>query len=267
MEDLRITYIQPDLHWEKPAENLNMLGNKIRETPATDLIILPEMFSTGFSMKPELYAQEMSGTTVQWMREQAGKKNCVVTGSVIIQEKGCFYNRLIWMTPEGNYACYDKRHLFRHGGEQEHYEAGTERINIAFKGWSVRPLICYDLRFPVWSRNRYKNKDTEPEAEYDLLIYTANWPEVRSYAWKTLLLARAIENQAYVVGINRIGIDGKGMQHAGDSAVINFKGELLSKANSNLDTQETILLSASALKEFRTSFPAGMDADQFTINA
>jgi omega-amidase len=267
MEDIRITYIQSSLHWEDPDANLKMLGAKIGEAPETDLLILPEMFSTGFSMKPELFAQDMNGSSVHWMKEMAQHKKCAITGSIIVREGGRFYNRLIWMRADGSLVYYDKRHLFRFGGEHEHYTAGTEKLCIQLKGWNIRPLICYDLRFPVWSRNRWKKRNEVPEAEYDLLLYTANWPERRNFAWKTLLLARAIENQAYVAGVNRVGTDGTGLSHTGDSVLINYKGDVLSKPNSGLEMQETILLSASELAAFRASFPAGMDADQFTIKA
>jgi omega-amidase len=267
MEDIRITYIQSDLHWEKPADNLLMFSDKIAQAPDTDLIILPEMFSTGFSMKPELFAQEMGGTSVQWLKEMAVKKGCVIMGSLIIAEGKDYFNRLIWMKPDGTWMMYDKRHLFRFGGEQNHYHAGSAKMKTQLKGWNVCPLICYDLRFPVWSRNQWNTQGPAPVADYDLLIYTANWPERRSHAWKTLLMARAIENQAYVAGINRVGKDGNDIYHAGDSALIDFKGEKLSKNNSGEELQETISISYSALTEFRKSFPAGMDADQFTIKA
>jgi omega-amidase len=267
MQDLRITYIQSTLCWEDPERNLELFQSRLTETPATDLIILPEMFSTGFSMKPEIFAQDMQGTTVSWMRSMAKAKQCVITGSIMIAEQGHYVNRLVWMKPDGTWEAYDKRHLFRYGGEQNHYTPGKERKCMHWKGWKICPLICYDLRFPVWARNTWTAKGDTLEAAYDLLIYTANWPERRSFAWKSLLPARAIENQAYVAGINRVGKDGHEMDHTGDSAILNFRGEVMSRPNSNQEMQETITLSASALQEFRTSFPAGMDADQFTIKA
>jgi omega-amidase len=266
MQDISITYLQSSLHWENPEENRRLFTSSIETIEgATDLVILPEMFNTGFSMRPEVTAEAMDGPTVNWMREMARQRNCVITGSLAIAEKGRFYNRLVWMRPDGTYSSYDKRHLFRHGHEPEHYQAGTKKLIVELKGWKICPLICYDLRFPVWSRNRWENKTGTHMAAYDLLLYVANWPEVRSLPWKTLLLARAIENQAYVAGVNRIGNAGEGISHSGDSAVIGFKGELLSQVNTGKDFKETILLSYNALVDFRRDFPVGMDADEFSL--
>jgi omega-amidase len=243
-----------------------MFSRLLSQVPANiDLIVLPEMFSTGFTMRPEQVAENLEGDTLAWMREEARQKACVITGSVVLKEGAQYVNRLIWMCPDGTFQWYDKRHLFRYGNEQEHYQAGTEKLLVELKGWRVCPLICYDLRFPVWSRNRWKQQDNKSQAEYDLLIYVANWPERRSHPWKTLLMARAIENQAYVMGVNRIGNDGNGIYHAGDSAILDFKGELLSKPNTGLECIETAVLSANQLTEFRNSFPAGMDADAFQL--
>jgi len=262
MQDLKVTYIQSPLVWEKPEENRNLFSKEINKiSEETDLIILPEMFNTGFSMRPEITAEKMNGKTLQWMKEMAEKKSCVITGSLAIEEDGKYFNRLIWMRPDGSYSSYDKRHLFRHGHEQDHYETGTRKLIVELKGWKICPLVCYDLRFPVWSRNRQVNG----KASYDLLIYVANWPEVRSFPWKTLLIARAIENQAFVVGVNRVGQDGMNLPHQGDSAVISFKGELLSQINAGKDLAETITLSYQALADFRSAFPVGLDADEFTL--
>ncbi|MCW3085700.1 MAG: Amidohydrolase [Bacteroidetes bacterium] len=259
MSDLKITLIQSDLHWENKAENLKMLSQKIEAiTEATDLIILPEMFSTGFSMQPEKLAETMSGETVKWMQEEAKKKNAVITGSFICGEKGKHFNRLVWMKPDGTYNIYDKRHLFSMGDENNHYTSGSGRIIEEIKGWKICPLICYDLRFPVYARNSKTNP-------YDLLIYVANWPERRAHPWKTLLLARAIENQAYVAGVNRVGTDANELYYSGDSAMINYKGEIMSKIPSEKEFTETITLSYAELQEFRKQFPALNDADDFEL--
>ncbi|MDF2436002.1 MAG: Nitrilase/cyanide hydratase and apolipoprotein N-acyltransferase [Bacteroidota bacterium] len=257
MESLTITLIQSDLSWENPKENLEMFSKKISAiTEKTDLILLPEMFTTGFSMAPEKFAEDLNGPTVQWMKEKAREKNCVITGSFVCLENDNFYNRLIWMNPDGAYSVYDKRHLFSMGDENHHYAAGHEKIIEEINGWKICPLICYDLRFPVWSRN------TEG---FDLLIYIANWPERRSHPWKTLLLARAIENQCYVAGLNRIGKDGNQIYHSGDSAVINFKGEIISDIPSKEESTKTITLNYEELVEFRKVFPVLKDADRFEI--
>jgi len=270
MEDLKITIIQCNLHWENKALNFEMFAQKISSVQeSTDIIVLPEMFTTGFSMKPQQFAETMEGETLAWMLEQAKKKSCVVTGSFICEENGFYYNRLIWAKPDGTYVYYDKRHLFRMANEDEHYTAGNKKIIVELKGWRICPLICYDLRFPVWSRNtsvssKANAKDTL-NYEYDLLIYVANWPEVRSYPWKTLLLARAMENQCYVVGVNRVGDDGNAIYHSGDSAVINAKGLIVSQTNPHEETIETILLNYAELASFRKAFPAMLDADTFEI--
>ncbi|HET6228075.1 MAG TPA: amidohydrolase [Bacteroidia bacterium] len=261
MNDLKVTLIQSNLFWENKQKNLEQFSKKIDDVnEVTDLIVLPEMFSTGFSMNPEKLAENMNGETVKWMKEKAQKKNCVVTGSFICEEGGRYYNRLLWVNPNGTYVKYDKRHLFSMGDEHNHYAAGEEKLIVELKGWKICPLICYDLRFPVWARNT-------KEASYDVLIYVANWPERRSYPWKTLLLARAIENQSYVIGSNRVGVDGNDISHSGDSAVIDAKGEIISKIKPNEEATETITLSYSNLVEFRKQFPAILDADQFEVKS
>lgn len=259
MNDLRITTIQTSLYWEDPNKNLSHFDEKLNLlTEATDIIILPEMFTTGFTMKPELLAEEHGGKGLQWMQQKAVQKQCVVTGSISVKENNRYYNRLYWVKPDGSFQYYDKRHLFRMGHEHEHYQAGTEPLIVDCKGWKICPLICYDLRFPVWSRNTKSNP-------YDLLIYVANWPEVRSYPWKQLLIARAIENQVYVAGANRVGQDGNNVSHSGDSAVINPRGEIISTTKAHEDRSETILLSYHYLSEFRKLFPVMMDGDDFKI--
>jgi len=257
MEHLKITIIQSDLHWESIEKNLHMFTQKINAvSEKTDLIVLPEMFTTGFSMAPERLAENKNGKTIAWMKEQAAKKGCVITGSIIYEEDKKYYNRLVWMRPDGSYSVYDKRHLFSMANEDKHYTAGNKKIIEEINGWKICPLICYDLRFPVWSRNIKKNI-------YDVLIYVANWPERRSHPWKTLLLARAIENQCYVVGLNRVGNDGNEIYHSGDSAVINFRGEIISKTAAQEESTETIHLNYNELDEFRKQFPVLDDADEF----
>lgn len=260
MKDLTLTIIQSSLHWENAEANLKMFSAKITAIQErTDLIILPEMFSTGFTMNNKAVAQTMKGTTVEWMKMTARERNCVIAGSVVIEEKKRYYNRFIWMQPDGKFKTYDKRHLFRYAGEQNHYTGGKKKLVVELNGWKICPMVCYDLRFPVWIRNRNR--------EYDLLVFVANWPERRNHPWKTLLLARAMENQCYVAGVNRVGDDGNKIYHSGDSAVINFKGEVISKTQPHEETAETVTISKKDLEEWRKTFPAWMDADKFKISS
>jgi predicted amidohydrolase len=258
MKDLSITIIQTKLFWENVDSNLEWFEKKLNSVAAgtTDLIVLPEMFSTGFTMKPETVAEPADGKSFRWLKEKAKEKKCVITGSVSVEENGKYYNRLFWMRPDGSFSTYNKRHLFRFAGEHEHYTAGNKRIIEEINGWRICPLICYDLRFPVWARNR---------SDYDVLLYTANWPERRSFAWKHLLIARAIENLSYVVGVNRIGNDGNGISHSGDSVVLDFLGAPISKTKPNEDSAETVTLQYQPLVDFRKAFPAFSDADFFKI--
>jgi predicted amidohydrolase len=202
-------------------------------------------------------AEDMHGPTIGWMREEAAALGCVITGSLIVREAGHCYNRLVWARPDGTLEHYDKRHLFRVAGEQDHYAAGARRLVVDLKGWRICPMICYDLRFPVWSRNR---------GDYDLLLYVANWPQRRAHAWSTLLKARAIENLCYVAGVNRIGKDGNGATYAGDSVVLDFLGQLLSSEGGG-DRVETTVLDLESLRSYRASFPAHLDADRFELLA
>ena len=262
-ENLSISVVQSQLFWEDTKKNIRHLDGLIQGiTNATDLLVLPEMFTTGFTMKPEIFAAENGGEGLKWMKFTAKERECVVTGSICVKENDKFYNRLYWVKPDGSFSIYDKRHLFRMAKENEHYTAGEKRITEEIKGWKIRPLICYDLRFPVWSRNRWNENY---DAEYDILIYLANWPAVRTYPWKQLLIARAIENQSYVVGVNRIGKDGNGIDHSGDSAFINPRGEVISSLKPNTETVETISLDGDYLEEFRKQFPVGNDADDFEL--
>ncbi|HEU4632413.1 MAG TPA: nitrilase-related carbon-nitrogen hydrolase, partial [Flavisolibacter sp.] len=206
MSKLTITLIQADLRWEDKEANLKMLEEKINSIKgSTQVVVLPEMFSTGFSMKPEQLAETMEDSTVQWMKKIAADKKIILTGSIIIKEAGNYYNRLLWMLPNGQFGQYDKRHLFAFAGEDQHYTGGTQRLIASVNGWKINLLVCYDLRFPAWARQQF---DRNQDFEYDVLVYVANWPERRSIAWKTLLQARAIENQCYVIGVNRVGKDG-----------------------------------------------------------
>lgn len=268
---MKVSIIQTELSWENREENLARFGQLITPLKGkTDLIVLPEMFTTGFSMQPEKTAEPAEGPALAWLKQQAAESGAVITGSVAVEEAGRYYNRLFWVEPSGRYQHYDKRHLFRMAKEDDHYTAGTTQITGSIRGWQIRPLICYDLRFPVWSRNRF-SPGNDPDSgspgrwEYDVLIYVANWPEVRSYPWKQLLIARAIENQCYVIGVNRIGNDGHDFAHSGDSMIIGPKGEVLSKTRAHEESTETLELDKASLEEFRTKFPAGLDADAFEL--
>lgn len=261
---LTCTIIQTALHWEDKAANLQMLEQKINNiNHKTELVILPEMFTTGFSMQPQLFAETMDGATVSWMQQIAAAKKIILTGSIIVEENNQYYNRLIWMLPNGTFGYYNKRHCFGFAGEDKHYTAGNKRLIASVKGWKINLQICYDLRFPIWARQNQQSTDNK-EAEYDLLLYVANWPERRNTAWKTLLAARAIENQAYVIGVNRVGNDGNNIYHSGDSLVVNPLGEILYHKAHDEDIF-TITLQKEELLEVRNKFPFLKDADSFHI--
>jgi omega-amidase len=268
MANLRISLIQTMLHWEDKTANLNMLQNKIEAIPdRPELIVLPEMFSTGFSMSTEPLAETMAGPTLVWMKKTSALKGAIITGSIMAKEvdngKTDYYNRLIWMLPTGDYGYYDKRHLFAYGKEDQHYAAGQKRLIASVNGWKVNLQICYDLRFPVWIRQSI-SQERPPEPEYDLLIVVANWPSARRHAWKTLLQARAIENQCYVIGVNRTGTDGKGLHYTGESMIVGPLGEILEI----LETEEGIIshtLDRERLDDVRLKFPFWRDAERFLI--
>lgn len=263
MSELKVTLIQTRLHWEDKAANLRMFDEKINAIKErTEVVVLPEMFSTGFSMQPEKLAETMDGTAVQWMKKKAAEKNIILTGSLIIEENGAYLNRLIWMQPNGVYGQYDKRHLFGYAGEHEHYQPGNKRLIAQVKGWKVCLTVCYDLRFPVWARNVLVPETGAPA--YDLLINVANWPERRSTPWKTLLQARAIENQCYMIGVNRVGDDGNNIYHSGDSSLIDPLGEILYTKSHDEDIF-TYTLDRKRLEEVRQHMPFLKDADQFQI--
>ena len=260
MKDLRLTLIQTSLHWENSTANLALLDalmNKIK-SGSTDLILLPEMFTSGFTMQAASNAQTMDGPAVRWMQKTAKAKKAVICGSLIITEKKNYYNRLIWMEPSGHYLHYDKRHLFSMAREEKTYTAGKSRLVTEWKGWKICPLICYDLRFPVWSRRTVREN-------YDLLIYVANWPARRQQAWKQLLVARAIENQCYVAGLNRVGKDGNGIPHTGHSAVLDPFGNKISKTAASRPSIETITLKAKDIQDWRRQLNTLQDSDSFKI--
>ena len=266
MSHLTFTLIQTNLHWEDKAANMQMLEEKINSIQhPTQIIVLPEMFNTGFSMKPEELAEPMNGPTVEWMKKIAAEKRVIVTGSLMVSqvaEDGStqYFNRLIWMLPNGQHGVYDKRHLFAYADEDKHYTAGTKRLIASVNGWKINLMVCYDLRFPVWARQQTTNDETE----FDVLIYVANWPERRVHAWKTLLTARAIENQSYVIGVNRTGNDGNNIYHSGSSMVIDAMGEVLYEKEHDEDVF-TITLSKEKLEEIRHKLPFLKDGDAFSI--
>ncbi|WP_046244917.1 amidohydrolase [Hymenobacter terrenus] len=258
MSHLTVSLVQTALHWHDAAANRAAIAQHLKQlTGPTDLIVLPEMFTTSFSMEAQSQAETMAGATVAWLREQAAAHQAVVTGSVIIEEDGAYYNRLLWVRPDGSLSYYDKRHLFTLAGEQQTYTPGHSRLVEEWRGWRICPLVCYDLRFPVWSRN-------QPVAPYDLLLYVANWPAVRRTAWMTLLRARAIENVACALGVNRIGQDALGHDYAGDSALIDAKGNYLVEINDQAGVF-THTLHRADLDEFRAKFTALNDGDAFEL--
>ncbi|WP_235298577.1 nitrilase family protein [Portibacter marinus] len=257
---MKIAYIQYDIAWESPGENRQRIEGMLEDqNQSFDLLVLPEMFTTGFSMNTEKNSETMDGPTLLWMSRLASKYESVVTGSIIIEEESSYYNRLIWMRQDGSYECYDKRHLFTLAKEHHHFSAGRRKLvvemNVRGIDWRVCPLICYDLRFPVWSRN------TE---DYDLLIYVANWPQKREFAWSQLLIARAIENQCYTVGVNRVGTDGVSIPYSGQSVVLRYDGQCIVESGSYQG-----VFYANVLKEkmvgFRRAYGFLRDRDNFSV--
>ncbi|HLO92250.1 MAG TPA: amidohydrolase [Lentimicrobium sp.] len=260
---LKVILIQAPLVWADKIANLNYFTNQLNKIEKdTDLIILPEMFATGFVTEVIEIAEDTGGPVFQWLSEQSKKQNAVITGSIAVKEGNNYYNRLIWMRPDGSYEIYDKRHLFRMGNEHLNFSQGSKPLIIELKGWKIRPLVCYDLRFPVWSKNRLINDGYE----YDVLIYVANWPASRCYAWQTLLAARAIENQAYCIGVNRIGIDGKGIPYKGGSVILDFKGKRQSGCDDDKAQLLTGILDYDSLIHYREQFKVALDWDTFNIN-
>jgi predicted amidohydrolase len=266
MQDLTLTLVQVDLCWEAPTENIDHIDALLSKelVSHTDIILLPEMFTTGFSMGAAALAEPLNGKTTAFMRRLAQRYDALVGGSFIRKEAGAFYNSLVFAAPNGALYCYDKRHLFRMAGEHNVYSPGKDKLVITWRGWRLLPLVCYDLRFPVWSRNDLKNSEAADSGAYDLLLYVANWPAHRAHHWKRLLKARAIENQAFVAACNRVGTDGNGIVYSGDSLVADFHGELMCHIveKEGLITQT---LDAEALNDYRIKFPAWLDADDFQL--
>jgi predicted amidohydrolase len=254
-EVFTISLVQYDIVWENPEANLGKLNLLLKSIGNSDLIVLPEMFISGFSMNPGKLFEEMDGPTIHWMKQNAASKNAVITGSLIIKENNKIYNRCLWVSPDGNIKTYDKRHLYTMGDEHNHYTAGNEKLVVEYLGWKICPLICYDLRFPVWSRN---------QENYDLLIYMANWPAARHHVWKNLLTGRAIENQSYCTGVNRTGNDGMGLQYHGDSTMVDPKGYATYLGDK--EQTKTFQISYSELHTFRKKFPLLNDRDSFYVD-
>lgn len=250
---INVTLVQSDIRWENKVENIKKYDECLLGI-TTDVVILPEMFTTGFSMSPERLSEKMDGESVSWMKSKSIELNAAICGSLIIEDNGNYYNRFIWVEPDGKIMTYDKKHLFGYANEDKHYTAGQQKIIIEYKGWKILPLICYDLRFPVWSRN---------VDEYDLLIYVANWPQVRKHAWRTLLQARAIENQSYVIGVNRVGVDGKGNYYEGNSMIVYPLGEIVKELNG--DRLYKVDLVKNLVESHRDNLPFLKDKDKFKI--
>lgn len=264
MSNLRVSLVQGATLWHDPAGNREYYGEMISSLRGlTDLVVLPETFSSGFSNDAIGDAETMDGETVAWIRERAAALNAAVTGSVQIREGDHVFNRMLFAMPDGGLHSYDKRHLFRFAGEHERYAPGRDRLTVEWKGWRICPLVCYDLRFPVFSRNRF-DVERKRAPDYDLALYVANWPAARAYAWKTLLRARAIENLCYVAGVNRVGVDGNNLSYSGDSSVIDYVGDALSECTDSEMVTTTTLL-AGGLRDHRERFPAMLDGDSFTI--
>jgi predicted amidohydrolase len=263
MLDLKITLIQSDLAWEDPKNNLENFSSKLsllKNTP--DLVILPEMFNTGFTMNVEKCAEDMHGKTVVWLHENARVLNCVLGGSLLIKDGKQFFNRFIWMRPDGTFETYDKRHLFRMADEHLTMSQGTTRKIVELNGWKINLQICYDLRFPCWGRNSFANG----HYAYDAMVYVSNWPEIRSSAYKTLLAARAIENQAYVIWVNRVGRDGNHIFHSGDSMVIDPIGKIIANATPGEEEIISTSLSVKTLHDYRNKFTFGLDWDRVSVH-
>ncbi len=263
MSNIKVTLIQSPIHWENPAANREMFEKKINQiTEPTEIVVLPEMFNTGFTMEPSTCAEPHQGESFQWMKRIAQEKNVVLTGSLATEENGKYYNRLIWMQPDGKYYQYNKKHLFTFAGEDKNYTPGEEKMIVEYKGWKFLLLICYDMRFPVWCKNNYSQ---EKGFDYDCIINVANWPAPRSHAWRILLMARAIENVAYVIGVNRIGKDDRGIDHSGDSALISPTGDNFSNIMPSEQKVETIPMPKCQLDDFRKKFRVANDWDQFKL--
>lgn len=257
MQNLNLALFQLDLVWEKPEANRQKIEKLYHSLDTkADILVLPEMFSTGFTMHSSAVAESKPYPTLEWMKRFSNENNVAMIGSIVAEENAAFYNRLFFVKPDGETSTYDKRHLFRMANENEHYSPGAQKLIVEYKSWRICPLICYDLRFPVWSRNRN---------DYDLLVFVANWPKARSSAWQTLLKARAIENYAYCAGVNRVGFDGNDVEYEGYSVVLDPKGALVKEALMNQERVEVFELNAEELLSYREKFPVHLDSDNFTI--
>lgn len=256
-EILKISVFQFDLAWEDIVANRAKIDRMLEQMRTdTDVVFLPEMFSTGFTMNVSQVAETMSGETIEWLKQQSREHRVALCGSLIIQDADKYYNSLVFITPSGTVLHYDKRHLFAMGNEDGYFQAGSKRLIVEYEGWRICPLICYDLRFPVWSRNRN---------EYDVLVYCANWPESRKDLWNTLLKARAIENQSFVIGVNRVGVDGNQISYSGNSQLIDAKGRLVASGDESAESIIFAEFSSKELADFRIKFPVLNDADEFVI--
>lgn len=262
MQDLNIALLQTKLIWENPSANHEMLEGKISVLgDDIDLLILPEMFNTGFTVNPESFYELQGGTTFRWMQDIAEKKQFALMGSIIVKENDTYYNRLYVVSPDRGFSYYDKRHLFRMGKEHLRFSPGKGKSVVSLNAWNIMPMVCYDLRFPVWSKNRM----IEGRHEYDLMVYVANWPAARSHAWKSLLLGRAIENQSFVIGVNRVGADGQGIDYSGDSMAVDPLGNILAQGSPDKEELIRVRLSSADLESTRKEFQVGLDWDQFSI--
>lgn len=263
MQDIEILCLQTDIVWEEPKKNRELLEIKIQNHfDGQHLIVLPETFTTGFPDFPKFISESLHGETMEWMAKMASKNNTVIAGSLIIEEDNKFFNALIWMRPDGSFERYDKRHVFSMAGEQEKISKGDKSLIVELNGWKIKPMICYDLRFPVWCKNTLSS---DYIYEYDLAIFIANWPDARSYPWRQLLVSRAIENLAYVAGVNRVGYDGPGKLYSGHSMIIDPKGKIIADAGEEKERILSEKLSYSELTEFRQKFNVGLDWDRFEI--
>jgi omega-amidase len=254
-KQLTVSVIQTELIWENVDANLQQFTQLLNNAAPADIYVLPEMFTTGFSMQPEKFASESHTKGLAWLKQTAANKNAAIIGSLMVDDEGKYFNRLFFVTPQQQVYTYDKKHLFSLGNEQNHYTAGTQLLLVDYLGWKICPLVCYDLRFPAWARNSHN---------YDLLIYVANWPERRAYHWRNLLVARAIENQTYVAACNRIGADGSGVTHNGNSMLIDCSGQVIAESI-NASSVLTHTFSKEAQQQYRASFPFLADRDRFTF--
>lgn len=256
-QQLKIALIQSDLIWEYPLQNRQNFTKKINQiTESIDVIVLPEMFSSGFTMNPDHVDETMQGETITWMKKMASKTNAAICGSLVIYEDNHYYNRFVFATPDGHLECYDKRHTFTLAGEHKVYKSGNDRLIINYKGWKIHPLVCYDLRFPVWARNT---------DNYDILLYVANWPKPRINAWDALLKARAIENMSYCIGVNRVGFDNNNHEYSGHSAVYNSLGACITDIKPNTEQTEIVTLEKNHLETIRQKLKFLDDRDEFTF--